>query len=209
MKFYNLLYTTIINNLGLIIMVSMGVKSFGIPFKWILLFGVVSLYIKYELGKRGIIKNESKLEYVPYTKNVINLLEKIKQFKSYNPEIVNKIISDINHFFYICNQINNDKNLQFCNQYTEKLDSKIKLILNNFNSLVHVIQNNPVLKKYHKEVILEIKIILMPYFKQCFNKCINRLDKNINSNVQLPQTNLGRVETANIYSLSGNNFILN
>ena len=91
----------------------------------------------------------------------------------------------------------------------EKLDSKIKLILNNFNSLVHVIQNNNVLKKYHKEVMLEIQNNLMPYFKQCFNKCINDLDKNINSNVQLPQTNLGRVETANVYSLSGNNFILN
>jgi hypothetical protein len=208
MKFYNLLYTTIINNLGMIIMVSMGFKSFGISFKWILLFGVVSLYIKYELSKRGIIKNETKLQNIPYTKNLSDLLIKIKQFKPYNPEIVDKIISDINHFFYICDQINNNKNLQFCNQYTEKLDSKIKLILNNFNSLVHSIQNNPVLKKYHKEVILEIQNNLMPYFKQCFNKCIIKLEKNINSNVQLPQTNLGRVETANIYSLSGNNFIL-
>ena len=52
----------------MIIMVSMGFKSFGISFKWILLFGVVSLYIKYELSKRGIIKNETKLQNIPYTK---------------------------------------------------------------------------------------------------------------------------------------------
>ena len=209
MKFYNLLYTTILKNLGTIIMVSMGLKSFGISFKWILLFGIVSLYIKYELSKRGILKTEGKTENIPYTKNMSELLNKIKQFKPYNPDLIDKIILDINHFFYICEQINNDKNLQFCNQYTEKLDSKIKLILNNFNSLVHVIQNNSVLKNYHKSVLIEIKNNLMPYFRQCFNKCISDLDKNINSNVQLPQTNLGRVETANIYSLSGNNFILN
>ena len=51
MKFSNLLYTTIMQNLGMIIMVVMGFQTFGIPLKWIILFSVVGLYIKYELLK--------------------------------------------------------------------------------------------------------------------------------------------------------------
>lgn len=208
MKFSNLLFTTIIQNIGFIIMVAFGLQSFGISLKWIILFGLVSFYVKYELTKRGIIKSTSKEHNIPYTNKLGILLSKIKQFQPYNPEIVNKIVSDIDHFFYITNQIKNDKNLQFCNQYTEKLDAKLKLILNNFNSLIQVLQNNPVLRKHHLSVLGEIKTVLMPYFRECFNKCINILDKNINSNVQIPQTNMGRVAASNIYSMNGNNFNL-
>jgi hypothetical protein len=186
----------------------MGIYSFGISTKWIVLIGVIGLYITYELTKRGILKSESTQKNIPYSNNIITLLKKISHFKPYNPDIVNKIISDIDHYFYIYNQIQNNKNIQYCNQYVEKLENKLKLINNNFNSLVHVIQNNDVLRKYHKSVILEINNELTPYFKQSFNKCINNLNKNINSNVQLPQTNIDRVETANNYSLSGNNFNL-
>jgi hypothetical protein len=208
MKFSNLLYTTIMQNLGMIIMVVMGFQTFGIPLKWIILFSLVGLYIKYELLKRGLISKSNKMENLPNTTNLLSLLNKIKQFKSYNPEVVQTIIKDIDHYFYIYSQIQTDRNLQFCNQYVEKLDSKLKLILNNFNSLVQVLQNNPVLRKHHKSVLSEIQINLMPYFKESFNKCIDKLNTNINSNVQLPQTNLGRVETANNYSMRGNNFNL-
>ena len=208
MKFSNLLYTTIMQNLGMILMVVMGFQTFGIPLKWIILFSIVGFYIKYELLKRGVIKSTSTMNNIPKTTNLLQLLTKIKQFKSYNPEVVDTLVKDIDHYFYIYNQINTDKNLQFCNQYVEKLDSKLKLILNNFNSLVQVLQNNQVLRKYHKTVLSEIQINLMPYFKGSFNKCIDKLNKNINSNVQLPQTNLGRVETANNYSMRGNNFKL-
>jgi hypothetical protein len=208
MKFSNFLYTTIIKNLGTIIMVGMGIYSFGISTKWIILIGAIGIYINYELTKRGIIKSESTKKNIPYANNIITLIKKITQFKPYNPDIVNKIISDIDHYFYIHNQIQNNKNLQYCNQYVEKLENKLKLINNNFNSLVHVIQNNDVLRNYHKTVIADINNELMPYFKRSFNKCINNLNENINSNVQLPQTNIDRVETANKYSLSGNNFNL-
>lgn len=208
MKFSNLLFTTITKNIGFIIMICFGFQSFGIPLKWIILFGLVGLYVQYELSKRGILKNEPKEKFIPYTSDLNDLLRKIKQFEPYNTEVVNKIISDIDHYFYISNQIKNDKNLQFCNQYVEKLDSKLKLILNNFNSLIQVIQNNPVLRKHHRDVLNEIQIKLMPYFKECFNKCINKMDKNINSNVQIPQTNLGRVAPSNNFSMNGNNFNL-
>ena len=59
MKFSNLLFTTITKNLGFIIMICFGFQSFGIPLKWIILFGLVGLYVQYELSKRGIIKNEA------------------------------------------------------------------------------------------------------------------------------------------------------
>ena len=47
--------------------------------KWIILFGLVSFYVKYELTKRGIIKNESKEHNVPYTNELGILLSKIKK----------------------------------------------------------------------------------------------------------------------------------
>ena len=49
MKFSNLLFTTIIQNIGFIIMVAFGLQSFGISLKWIILFGLISFYVKYEL----------------------------------------------------------------------------------------------------------------------------------------------------------------
>ena len=34
------------------------------------------------------------------------------------------------------------------------------------------------------------------------------MDKDINSNIQLPQTNIGRIAPSNIYSMNGNTFNL-
>ena len=208
MKFSNLLYTTITQNLGFIIMVLLGIHSFGVPLKWLILFGLIGFYVKYELTKRGIISQTSKEHNIPYTNDLNILMSKINQFRPYNSEIVDKIKSDIDHFFYISKQIKEKKNTQFCNQYVEKLDSKLKLILNNYNSLVQVLQNNDVLRKYHREVLQELKEKLLPYFKEGFNECIQKLDTNINSNVQLPQTFINRVAPNNNYSMNGNNFNL-
>ena len=43
MQFSNLLYTTILQNLGFIIMVAFGFKTFNIPLKWLILFSLIAL----------------------------------------------------------------------------------------------------------------------------------------------------------------------
>ena len=208
MKFSNLLYSTILQNLSFIIMVALGFKTFNFSIKWLILFGVVALYVKYELTKRNIIKNED-VSNIPYTTKLVDLIQKIRQFKPYNDDLVEKIISDLNHFFFIHSQINNNVNLQYCNQYVEKMDTKLNLILNNFNSMIHLIQNNTILKKYHSIVLNEIKTSLLPYYRLSFNKCIAIMSKNVDSSMNIPQTFQNRVAPSNKYSMNGLNFNIN
>ena len=124
MKFTNLLYTSILQNLSFIIMVALGFKTFNFSIKWLILIGIIGIYVKYELTKRNIISNNNTSN-VPYTTKLVDLIQKIRQFKPYNEDLIEKIISDLNHYFFIHSQINNNINLQYCNQYVEKMDSKL------------------------------------------------------------------------------------
>ena len=205
MKFSNLLYTSILQNLSFIIMVALGFKTFNFSIKWLILLGIIGIYAKYELTKRNIISNDNP-SHIPYTNKLVDLIQKIRQFKPYNEELIEKIITDLNHYFFIHSQINNNINLQYCNQYVEKMDSKLNLILNNFNSMVHLIQNNSILKKYHNIVLNEIKTSLIPYYRISFNKCIAVMSKNVDSSMRIPQTYQTRVAPSNKYSINGNNF---
>ena len=126
MKFSNLLYSTILQNLSFIIMVALGFKTFNFSIKWLILFGVVALYVKYELTKRNIIKNED-VSNIPYTTKLVDLIQKIRQFKPYNDDLVEKIISDLNHFFFIHSQINNNVNLQ-CDSMTSLQYDSIEVL---------------------------------------------------------------------------------
>ena len=146
---------------------------------------------------------------IPYTTKLVDLIQKIRQFKPYNDDLVEKIISDLNHFFFIHSQINNNVNLQYCNQYVEKMDTKLNLILNNFNSMIHLIQNNTILKKYHSIVLNEIKTSLLPYYRLSFNKSIAIMSKNVDSTMNIPQTFQNRVAPSNKYSMNGLNFNIN
>ena len=66
------MYTSILQNLSFIIMVALG-KTFNFSIKWLILFAIIGLYVKYELTKRNIISTPN----IPYTNKLVDLIQKL------------------------------------------------------------------------------------------------------------------------------------
>jgi len=182
-------------------MIGFTLYTFGIPIKYVILIALIALYGKYYLENKGIIST-TKFDNVPYTNNNLNLIAKIKEFNAYSPPMVQSILNDYDQFFFIHNKIITD-NTDFSNQYVEKLNGKLNDIYNNFHSLVHTFQNNDIVRKYHQQVLQEIREHLTKTFKISYNKCITDIDNDTHSKQFLPQTDVNRTKPSNVYSMDG------
>jgi hypothetical protein len=159
---------------------------------FLLLIGGVIFYLiyaKYTLGtktdqedikiKIQFIKPEPK--YLKYFPDFVNYFFSIRELYFTNPNAFYSVVDNVDQFLYMYDTIMN-KQVLYCKQNLEVMEGFARTALNNFNSLIYVLNSDKnVTKKFHL-ALKDLHVLLYQYINRVIDKC-NALFTNETINV--------------------------